>query len=194
MEKPIIALDYDEVLSKTLGPILEVYFQETGIRFTQEQVWTYDFWKVFNISKQEGIALLNRLNESPLFKGLKRVDGALETLTSMSSQYDYKVFTARPTNINDASRRWLEINYPNLTLPLHHSSEVHLNSSNQSKAQLCNEFNVKTLIEDNGDYALSCARSGTRVILINYPWNQDTENHPFIERVNSWYEIPNKLI
>ena len=77
---------------------------------------------------------------------------------------------------------------------MYHSSEVHPSYSIKNKAETCLVLGARYLVEDNEDYALSCAQVGVKTFLLNAPWNQRAKEHELIERVDSWPEITSKLI
>ena len=50
-------------------------------------------------------------------------------------------------------------------------------------------MDIEVLVEDDLRYCEPAAEMGTKVILLDRPWNQQANDHENITRVKNWYEI-----
>jgi uncharacterized HAD superfamily protein len=79
-------------------------------------------------------------------------------------------------------------------LILPYEKVIHTQIEGKTKAQICVEANIGTIVEDNADTALECAEQGIQVVVLARPWNVGMPKHPLISRMENWQEACNLLV
>ena len=108
---------------------------------------------------------------------------------SLSENNNLYVITARPKEIADTTIRTISQHFPDIFLEVLFSNDFFNGSGSKKKSEVCKQFDVELLIEDNRDYALDCAKNGIKVLLLDKPWNKNYFSHTNIIKVNDWYNI-----
>ncbi len=188
-----IAIDIDEVLAEQLDSLIEFYKQETNIFIPKDEFFTYDWWKVWNISLKEAIEIDYKFKNSDLFDNLEVVFGSTDAIRKLKNNNTLIIITARPNSFKDKTLKWLNKNFEDSFDKIYHSSDFHIeNENNKTKADFCRKLGVDVIIEDNLEYSLDCVENGFKVILLDKPWNQG-ENYENISRCGNWNEILEKI-
>jgi len=168
----------------------------------RENVFSYDFWEVFGISKEEAYKRMDKFFETEYFEGVMPVDGAQESIELLSKTNELHVITSRPISIKDKTKEWIERYFGKIFFGIYHTDEYSgfgrrtiLDGKKTRKVEVCRELNVNVLIEDSLMNAVQCAqgRGIERVLLMNQPWNQDGRLPEKVKRVYGWNEIIEKI-
>ncbi len=108
----------------------------------------------------------------------------------------------RKGKINEnKTKKNIEKNFPGTFLDIFHTDQYEdltktgwdKLGGQTRKAGICNALEIKVLIEDSYDNAISCSNSEIYVYLLNRPWNQANHLPPNVKRVNDWIEIERSL-
>lgn len=194
MTTKIIWVDLDEVLAELLDHILE---------FNDYKIWSYELKKEnikdYYIHKMEYIDLsieesIDWFKTAILYDigkyNVKQIPWAKERLLELKSDwYVFKIITARAEEYYwDYTRKWVEINYPNIFDGIIFADHFHEKS--REKSEICLEEWISIMIEDNYDYAMDLAKKWVKTYLLEKPWNNWQDNyHENIIRIKSWDEV-----
>ncbi len=127
-----------------------------------------------------------------MFADLPPVDGCIEALDDLSN-HDLVVVTARIKKWAPQTYSWLRKNAPGIFYSAYFIDDVNGHSEGkQFKAEKCSDIGADVMVEDNLDYAVSCAEKGVKVYLLDNFWNQGSLVKG-VERVFSWKEIVDKI-
>jgi hypothetical protein len=91
------------------------------------------------------------------------------------------------------NRASLERNVPDLEIEMYFNDWTRLNGVKAGKADICLEFGVDLLVDDNYDYVVECLSKGIDALLFNYPWNEHKMLPNEDKRVYSWDDIVEKI-
>lgn len=185
-----IGIDIDEVVVEYVKHYLKFCEVNLERRFLFEEISQFNLWKVLEISREEAFDMAKKFNEENLFLGLNFVEGAKEAIKNLSNHNELFFITSRPPHIKEKTVRFFNGHFSEVDLEIIFSEK--LNGNEKSKAQVCNELGIQIMIEDRRKYALDCAENGTKVLLMDKPWNQNCE-HENIIRVKNWKEILERL-
>lgn len=189
----IIGVDLDEVLSETIGQVLEMNNNEiNGIKITREDVNNYYLHEIerLNLSIEDAVGFFDKLRNSDKKWEVKPIGWALEKLNELKSEwYKFMIITARRDFLKEYTEERVEKNYPwifdEIVFTNHYSENAVL------KSEICKQKWIEIMIEDNLDYAIDMANIGVKIYLIDKPWNKqyNPKIHKWIIKVNGWNEI-----
>jgi uncharacterized HAD superfamily protein len=185
-----IGIDIDEVLANHLEKLNEFYYEKTGQEFNEEDYNTYNWWEVWDITKEEAIEIDKEFKRSTFFREILPVDETVDIVKQLSLKNELFIITSRSIEIKELTLNWF-FNHFEINLPIIHSGDFW--GSNKSKAQICEELGVSIFIEDHPVYALDCAKNGIKTFLLDKPWNRNYEQHENLIKVQNWKEIIERL-
>ena len=87
------------------------------------------------------------------------------------------IVTSRPTISEKPTRKWVRKH----DIPFR---KLLVSDEKSGRGQ-----NWSFLVEDAPHHAEEAVKAGTRVCLLDYPWNQSLANHPLISRAKDWEEV-----
>lgn len=181
-----IGIDIDEVLCEFVKGYLN--FLKSGghadIKF--DDVFTYNFEDVLDISQEENWKLINEYNCTDEFYCIDLIPGAKEGVDKLNNKFETFFITARPFHIKAKTEVFLKERFGVGKDRLFFSSDAH-GGDLKTKDEYCREFGIDVIIEDNGVHSMNYAKNGLRVVLFDKPWNKGVE-HKNIVRVNDWDE------
>ncbi|KAL6299660.1 hypothetical protein BKA93DRAFT_805631 [Sparassis latifolia] len=183
-DKPVIAVDLDDVLSQTNRVVAEWHNDTYGSNMTLAHFYYYYYWKnpfwgapEETFRKVEEFYRTTRLDEAP------PVEGALESLKKLIGRgFQLVVVTARQQREMERSMRWLQRHYPGIfeTMICTGQSQETLADEHEaltklSKAQVCHKLGAKFIVDDSIENAHKCARANPPVPVLLFgdnSWNQ----------------------
>ena len=187
--KKVIAVDIDEVLADFISYF--VYFHNLMYKTStdREDVKKYYLHEVFQTDREEMTIRYLEFKALHLIERLKPVKGSLSGIKELIKKgFEPHLVTARPQVIETETRRWLDIHFKGINLPVHFTHTTN-GGPQKKKSAICREIGAKILIDDHIDNALDCAQNGITVYLLDAPWNERGSLPPYIIRVKSWKEI-----
>jgi uncharacterized protein len=175
LEKKIIGIDVDNVITETDSIIRDLIKQKIGVSASEEDIIEWSYSVSCGISKREEEKIFNIFHTFYLnYVELKR--GANEGIKELSKHYSIWLITQRPKKTKRSTIAWLKSNgiiYDKIVF---------------TKNKRIYFTFLEYLIEDNGNTACDFANLGKNVFLLNFPWNK-VFNHKRIIRVDNWHEI-----
>ncbi|MDD5133296.1 MAG: hypothetical protein PHD81_01755 [Candidatus Nanoarchaeia archaeon] len=193
-----IAVDLDEVLGELLSPVLVYYNQRFNKNLDINQFHCYNFWEVWGGTKQEAIQIVNDFFTEGHSENIKPIPGAQQAINILKNKRNLIIVTSRGDNLRAYTEKWINKSYPKSFSEIYFSNDFSANNGNVKKSEICKKLGVNLIIEDNLHYALDCSKEGIISILLDKPWNKQSENYERVFRVNNWDDIlhlmPKKVI
>lgn len=187
-----IGIDLDEVVFEFFKKYLEIFNKKFNTNVSLSDLNKFHIWEVTSISKEDSLQLANEFYNSESFNELELVEGVKEAISFLNKNYEIYFITSRPESIKEKTNLFLKNIFKEMNYQIYFSGGVW--GGNKSKGQICAELGIDFFVEDNLDYALSCAKRGIFTFLLDKPWNKEGKPHEKIFRVKNWKEILNKLI
>ncbi|MFC2045599.1 hypothetical protein ACFLUH_02865 [Chloroflexota bacterium] len=151
-----------------------------GISIKQEQIVCFEYSRC-GITKEQEQNIFKIFNDTTCGE-LSLVPGALEALELLKTRYQIALVTSREDVTRRKTEDWISLNRVPHDLLIY------------KKMKHDNEYNFNFFIEDNGDFAISLAKVGVRVLLFDYPWNREIQGHHNIKRILGWQEVLEELL
>jgi DNA polymerase II large subunit len=190
-QKMKIGIDLDDVVVDYVGGLLDFYNKKFN-KNLQFQDWKkYSFSEAFEKTKKEESELIKDFQNTELFNCLKFVKGAEKAINKLAQKYELFLITSREEEVREHTEKFIEKLFPDVCFFIHHSKAPE-QEIGKTKADFCKNSKITFLIEDNPKYAKECAEKGTKVLLLDKPWNQNCEGENII-RLDNWNEILNKI-
>ncbi len=180
-----IGIDMDEVIVEFTKPFLRFYNSRHKKDFRYEEINTYNLWECLGISKEIALKEADEFYKTKEFENAEFVEGAREGLTTLARNNNLFIVTSRPLHIKDKTDSFYNKNFPGV--PVIYSGDF-LNKT-LKKSEICREKRIGWFVEDNINYAREIGRNGTKVFLLNKPWNKGKIKGNSILRVENWEEI-----
>jgi hypothetical protein len=191
MLKPIIAIDIDEVLSPFVSGLVTWHNREFGTSYQFKDFMSYEFHKVWGGDLDSAIHkssfhFENRDEVAPL-------EDAVKVLTQLKKGYELIVVTSRMLKHRSQTESWLEQHFPGIFSKIvlcNHWDRSENPGPFLKKSTACLQYGAQYLIDDAPAYIEEAAVAGIQGLLFGeYPWNQQIQAHPLIQRVNHWQAV-----
>lgn len=190
MNKPVIAVDIDEVLLPHFEDLITWYNKTYGTFVKLADNGNHDL-KVWDTNTlEEAVKRVHSFYETSEFKSAKPFHEALGVLNTLSHKYDLVVVTARDSIIEESTRLWLKEHFKDLIMQAHFTAFYSLEGKMRKKADVCLEIKAKYLIDDSLGNILGAAEVDVHGILFgDYPGNQIVELPPNVIRCKDWAAV-----
>jgi len=190
-----IGFDIDDVLCDLVGDFLAFYNKKFNTNFKYENFNSYAWYDVLEHNKDDFKAILDEYLNNGAYKILKPYNDMIELLKELSTNNnDIYLITARPDIYHNDNKIWLDKFLSGYYKKLIYSSNNHsYKNNNLSKAEICQNLNIKVMVEDVLNYAIDCANLGVKTFLVDRPWNQDIQKHKNLIRVKNADDIKKKF-
>lgn len=192
MARPIIALDIDDVLSRSAATIIRYANKRWGHAHTLEDFNEHlpTLWQVEQSEAERRWAEYMASGEMERYELLP---DARIVLTNLARQYRIIAVTSRRESLMDLTERWLSANYPGITERVI-SSNFYGNGNPDAykltKAAILQEIGADYLIDDQPKHCNGAAGVGVRAVLFgDYPWNRSVELAKSIVRCKDWHAV-----
>lgn len=190
-----IGIDLDDVLCDFATAFVAYHNDVYGTTLTKGDVWSYKFWDVLHISREEMIKRFYDFQQSPKMIHVPPIQGAKRAVDSLrENNYDLHIITARDAQFSDITNHWLSRYFPGIFSDIHFANHQSTVLKARSKGDICKEIGVSLMIDDSFDNAVSCHGVCDRgVLLFDAPWNVGKSLPEGMRRVFSWDDVLEKL-
>jgi len=177
-----IGIDLDGVIADFTDYTLPMLNKLYNVNLKRDDITHYNYEKVIGVSKKEIIKFWEEVKNKKVFRYLKPIKGALESLSLLSDREIY-FFSMRPEYYEDDTIAWLKDNNIDYC-------KLHIGQEDKSITALKEKIDI--FIEDNLLQAIMVSEAGIETLLFNQPWNHYGKKlPPLCKRVYSWKEIIN---
>lgn len=195
MKRPFMT-DFDNSLVPLAERLILFLNNEKGKNLKIENLTTYNFQEFIGQTFfLQTVKTLREFHQSPYFKEIKPIEGAVELLTEIKKDRPIQVNTTRPKIIRQSTEYQIASLFQGLIDQTHFAKNLDMcfNGARKTKAQICEEFNAIAILEDQLADAIDCAKKGVKVFLMNTYWNQTPIEYPGIQRVYNLFEVQKYL-
>lgn len=190
-DKIKIGVDIDEVVLEFFERYLILFNKKFNTNFKLNDITNYHFWEITGVPKQDCLDLAHEMHVSENQNNVSLVEGVEDAIFKLKKDYNVYFITSRPEKYRDVMTKTLRTIFTNLKFKIFFSSGVW--GVAKTKGELCNELGITVMVEDNADYALTCAKAGVKTFLLDKPWNQEYEPNKNLIKVKNWPEILERL-
>lgn len=189
-----IGIDLDDVLGDMVPVFVDYHNTIYGTALTKDNVWSYNFWDVLHISKEEAIKRVYEFQRSSRMMDIVPLDQSQHIVDMLRKDNELHIITARDNEFAPVTRRWLDVHFPNMFEDVHFTSHYSSQAPSETKGDVCKRVGAKVMIDDSFDNAVSCHRvCEGGVLLFDAPWNVNKQLLDRMHRVSSWHQVLEKL-
>lgn len=186
--KPIIAIDYDDVLMETAPLILDHYNVRYETKATMKDM-LYDDLRPWGVSDQA--MLISRVEaylQTEDHHGHPPAQETLRAVACLAEHFELHIVTGRSKRLESITHDTLDRFFPGVFQSVIFTDFYH--EKRCPKSVICKKLNAYLLIDDHPHHALDVAKSGMHSLLFgNYPWNQSYVGSESVKRATDWREV-----
>jgi 5'(3')-deoxyribonucleotidase len=195
MNKPILAIDIDDVLAANAAGFVKFSNERWG---TNLRVEDYDeHWaNVWKLDEEEVAKRAIELHESGAIGEFDHFPDAVEVLRELASEFTIIAVTARRRMVEKETRVWIDKYFNGILEDIrfagfYDDANVHVDIKRSStKTEILKSIEAKYFIDDQLKHCLSAAETGIDVILFgDYAWNQNDALPVNVTRCATWYDV-----
>lgn len=184
-----IGIDFDDVLFHFVPAFLSYHNRTHGTDFSKDDVWSYRFWEVFGIAKEETLSRVFAFLDSPEAEALIPVEGSREGVASLARGHELHIVTGRQDRLAAMTSRCLAEHFGDAFKDIHFANHFSVGTPHLSKGVICDLLGIDVLVDDSLANAMESASPGRKVLLFDAPWNASGELADSITRVRSWEDV-----
>jgi len=193
MKKPIIAIDYDDVIINSAPYTIKHYNKTYGTKLNLKDFYSKEVASWGTDSYATAIKRVNDYALTDEFQNIAPTQVTIKAIQHLSKQYELHIVTGRSDFLLEATHKILDTYFPNLFQSVEFTN--FFSDKPRSKAHVCMQLGADILIDDHLHHAKVVAECGTRVLLFgDYPWNSTDMLPPNIERARNWHEVEQLLL
>lgn len=185
--RPLLAIDFDDVLFDCDGALREILKREFGFRDAYSE-----FIKT-NPHMQKDVF---RFLYGSYHKNCAVINGACDAISRLAMFYRMVVITGRSEVVRSQTEKWLRSNFATIFSKVFFTNSF-LNESSQEKREkvkICIDLGVTVLVDDSWEEAMRVASAGITTLLFDKPWNRKESSSFNVYRVRDWAHILTKLL
>jgi 5'(3')-deoxyribonucleotidase len=194
MSKERLAIDIDDVLANSNDAVRLFVNQVRGVDLNEEHyLIEAEYWGFYEkVWEQHGIDpidLLSDFHQTQITdqSDIRPIEGAVEGTKRLSTRYDLIPMTSRPVEMEEETKRWLDMNFALIfaRTPIFVGFGP---NAKRTKGQICAEMGITYLIDDNVEHCKPALAHNIGAILFgNYGWHQRIPKE--VIRCKTWPEV-----
>lgn len=194
MNKPIIAIDIDDVLSETVEGFM-AWSNETYGTSLKVSDYNEDIATMWNVDREESERRAKNFHGGGAVGQLRHINAARPVLAWLADRYELVVITSRRVISKDQTEAWLNKYFPGIFSPeVINFAGIWDNadeqSHNRTKGDIVKKLGASYLIDDQIKHCVASAELGIETLLFgDYTWNQADELPEGVVRVKDWLEV-----
>lgn len=192
MSKPIIAVDIDDVLSRTADKII-AYGNKTWGHIHTLDDFTEKLQDMWQVDESEAQRRWLEYMDSGVFETYDVIPQAKDVLRYLSDRYRIIAVTSRRVSLMGVTEEWLAVNYAGIieeVVPALIFGEGKKDSHLLTKAEVLQKVAADYHIDDQPKHCIGAASVGiTGILYGGYPWNRDVEIPDGVVRCDDWQAI-----
>lgn len=193
--KPLICIDFDDVLTETARALTKAAHQLFGTCVPYHAINNFFLEYSFNLTRRELDQLMKVAHEPSFLLALEATPGAIEGLRVLQERADIEIVTGRPPSSHEPSLQWLHAN--NLDFPLLHIDKYGRFPPGTNGSLTLEEYDSRPYRFAVDDSPISVDRltrhKDCRVYILDRPWNA-TYKSSRATRVHDWTELINQIL
>lgn len=193
MQKPIIAVDLDDVLTNNAQAFADFSNATWGTNLTADD-FDEDWNIVWGTEIEETQRRAELFHSDDVFDGFMHKEDALNVLTKLHKNYTLVIATSRREVVRGITESWLERHYAGLFSGVYFTGffdgKHGVDALKKTKKDLVIEIGADYLIDDQPKHCFGAAEAGLRAVLFgDYRWNQVARLPKGITRCSNWPEV-----
>ena len=171
-----IGIDLDEVIVDFIGGFLDYYNEKYNKNIKREAIKSYNLWEneFFKWAREDAVEFVDEFNKTKIFDNLNVFENVKEVIDELKKDNELFLIISRREELRERTGKFLKEKFGDVFSKIVFTSEFNP-EKRRDKSEVCKEFDLDFMIEDNKDYAKECAEKKIKVFLVDQPWNQGFE-------------------
>lgn len=188
--KPVIAIDVDEVLFPMLEGFTVWHNELYRTAFTPVMFKTYKFSDTIQTAESEAINRV-RLFLSNRHLDVEPIRDAQDAISRLAKNHTLVIVTARFPDLRSVTEEYINTYFGQYISDIHMAGYPEDVFGMRPKVDVCSEINAIALIDDSLSHVSDCASAGMQGVLFgDYSWNkQEGELPDRVVRCTNWGEV-----
>lgn len=193
--KPIIAVDIDDVLKESSQAIVEYSNEKWGTNLTIED-YTENWGEAWGVDADEYARRAREIHSSKVLVIGQPFNETRRVLKRLSQDYRLVITTSREMVISTDTQEWIEQNFEGIFTDIHFAGiwdgkrSGAAIAAKATKASLLKKIGANYLIDDQVKHCFAAANEGIVSLLFgNYAWNRHVEVPDHVFRVEDWKAV-----
>ena len=171
-----IGVDVDEVLFPFSDNFFLLYNNKHGTNFKKSDMLVYEFYRVLGLSKDEELKEIAEFNNSPLFRGMRPIEGAVEGIYALREKNDLYALTGRNKYTKNITEEQISTHFSNCFNGIYLSEFSIKTGFKTPKYEFCRQLGIDVMIEDIDKTAIEISNKCDIPVLVpKYPWNKNAD-------------------
>jgi uncharacterized HAD superfamily protein len=192
MNKPVIAIDIDDVLALSAQGFVD-FSNETWDTRLKVSDYDEDWARMWTLDHEATRKRAHTIYESDVVGKFKHIEGAESVLRKLKKHFKLVITTSRVSNVHSLTLKWIDTYYRDLFDEIHLAGfyeGVKEGAHTLTKGDLYKQIGANYVIDDHPKHCLAAAENGIETLLFgDYPWN-NLETYPdLIHKVHTWQEV-----
>jgi uncharacterized HAD superfamily protein len=195
MPKPVLAVDFDDVVAGFNLAFSQWHNTHHGTAVTYEDIYSYDMAHMYGTDQHTANKRVFDFCHHH-HDAVEPLHGAIAHLRLLRKRYTLIMVTSRCESIEEITHQWMERHTPHLFYDTHFTNgfATHFPERKRSKLEVCEAIGAVALIDDAVSHANEVSAGlGISVFLPDRPWNQEGV-WDSVTRVYSWEQITEQLL
>jgi len=177
-----IGFDLDGVIADTATTFLHIACTKYNYcSFSHEDITNFELEDCIPIPQDLVDKIFTEILVDSLGTGLKPMEGAVETLTSMAVESTITVITARP--LRRPVLDWIDVFFPAETRD---AIKVVATGDHSDKVRYIHEHGLKYFVDDRAETCMQLAGEDIIPFVFSQPWNRNRHN---LQSVDNWNDL-----
>ena len=190
-----IAIDIDSVLSDSHTSFIQYYNRVKHKTIQAKDLYTFNIPEVLGLTPQETQQLVADWMSTDDFKNIALIEGAVDGVTYLHQKNRLIAVTARPPDVESVTKEWLDKHFPDMfqDVIFTNTDSYIRKAGSLKKSDVCKEYQVTLIIEDQVEFANDCVENGIDTFLLEMPWNTGSNVNANVMRVQNWQDLIQKF-
>jgi len=179
----IVGLDIDGVLADSVTEFLDLLNILYRGNWNLSDVTTYRFDEALGLSGKQVEHFWKLFARQGRWSKIKPFAGAIKLTQALALEHAIVLITGRPRHyVEVETKAWLRRHkfcYDDL---------LFLGKFNKLDASVDAGYKLDVFVEDSYEYSRPLADAGVPILLMDYPYNRNVPDHPYIKRIKSLAE------
>lgn len=190
--KKIIAVDIDDVLSRTAQSIIDYGNKQWGHSHTLED-FNEQLSQMWQVEAEEAHKRWLEFMNSGIIEQYDVIPEAKDALEKLADRFILIVVTSRRDSLLGITREWLDANYPGIITEIVGAQIYGTGKADAhalTKAEVLQQLSADYLIDDQPKHCIGAAGVGVKAVLYGgYPWNRDVGIPSDVTRCDDWQTV-----
>jgi uncharacterized HAD superfamily protein len=193
--KPVLAVDFDDVLFPFMDRFVPHYNEKYGESFCMDDYFTFEFHEVWGGTSARAFECVSTFFHMP-HDGIPPKEGSMQGVAALAERYELVIVTSREEDLRPQTQKWLDEHFPGAFRELHlcgtYTPDV---TRRRTKVEVVEELDAVALIDDSVRHVSEVAAAGRRALLFgDYAWNRSGELPSGVQRYAGWQSIVESLV